>query len=165
MEILVVISIISMFSSLLIANYRRDEKSRQLKNNSLLVLDGIKKAQTLSFSGREVNGQYPSSYSFVLNSCVGNCSFTVRANINGSTEDIEQVSIPNDNISINLENDASVLEVEFYPPRGNTDIVLGETSVDTALIFVDYYNVDEYYCLSIDRISGRMDVTANCLRL
>ena len=50
-EIIVVIAIIAFFSTFLIIGFRGNEKQRAINNAALSVVDGLKRMQTMAFSG------------------------------------------------------------------------------------------------------------------
>lgn len=161
-EMLVVISIVGMLSSLLIVNYRRDERSRKLRNSTLLVLDGIKKVQTMSFAGRKVSGQFPVSYSFIMDNCTSGCFYKLVANLSDeSTIDIETIFLSQTDVSMEII-DGLQSEIIFSPPRGNLEIENDGFSVDDITFKLEHPYENDFYCLVVNRVSGRMDIISNC---
>lgn len=146
-ELLVAISIIGIYSSFLIINFRGQGQQRELKAQALLVLDGIKKVQTMALSGAKVSDNNPAVYSFKIKPCSSNCFFELSAD----NQNFEQVNLKNASIDIPLD-----LQINFQPPRGKMEILGGADEATIKLI-----NSTDNSCVYANAVSGRLEVR-NC---
>ncbi|MBI5765718.1 type II secretion system protein [Candidatus Falkowbacteria bacterium] len=73
-ETIVVIAIMSIIFAFLFVNFRGRENNRELENNALLVLDGLKRLQTMALAGETINGISPQYYFLKISNCSSGCS-------------------------------------------------------------------------------------------
>jgi prepilin-type N-terminal cleavage/methylation domain-containing protein len=165
-EMMIVIAIIGIFSSMTIVNFRGNEKVREVDNQALLLLDGIKRIQTSSLSGRTIEGDTVSAYRFEINKCFSSgCSYSLLASttppmivfdtvlLELSNIDIIDNAIPTNSIGDNLK-------VDIFPPRGNMDILIDGVSGNSEVILKIEHKDDSdiFKKIKINKISGRMDI-------
>lgn len=162
-EILIVIGLIAIFSGLVIVNFRANEKERMVKAEALKLVDAIKRVQTMALTGARFGGSLPESYSFILNSCLSNCSFSLTANNDGSQTQMEQVSLANNlQVQVNGGSDTRI-EIRFYGPRANPQVYLnGSASVMApaeASLDLNYTGSSQTpRQVIINQLSGRIDL-------
>lgn len=156
-EILIVIALIGIFATFLVVSFNKKEGARELKNNALLVIDGIKRAQTMALSGQKINGAALEAYVFSIETCGGNCHFDLKGRTDGAIIPIETVGL-NPNVSVS----APAAEIRFKPPRANMelwginpDVILTEYEIN---IFLSYPGISEKYKIVANRVSGRVDI-------
>ncbi|MFA5029199.1 MAG: prepilin-type N-terminal cleavage/methylation domain-containing protein [Patescibacteria group bacterium] len=161
-EILVVIAIMGALSSFLIINFRVNEDSRKFKNDSLLVMDGFKKAQTMALASQLVEGRAPVGYAVLLDDCsFGSCSYEI-ASYGGDKKDFSNQSdfktIEKVNLSEEVELKAKNSRIIFFPPRAESVILVnGEIT--------NYLPVELRHkkgkllpiCVTVSGMSGRID--------
>ncbi|MEK7653087.1 MAG: type II secretion system protein [Patescibacteria group bacterium] len=161
-EILVVIAIIAFFSTFLIVGFRGNEKQRAINNAALSVVDGLKRMQTMAFSGSLVDSLTPVSYNFLIGNCSSNCSYILRGQLVGSMfTEIEEV-----NFDKNILVDAGgSLEIKFASPRGAAMINENPLQEEATIKLSHKDSSLSPICVKVNRISGRMDIVkdpVNC---
>jgi prepilin-type N-terminal cleavage/methylation domain-containing protein len=179
-ELMISIAIFAILSSMVLVNFRANDKVHNLKNQAMLVLDGIKTAQTSALSGRLVDNSLPDSYGFLLSS--GNFDFSgnvlqdcsagcLYASTTDGWEFLNKINISdkveiasyykNKDGGIILNQDKTI--IDFSPPRANMGIGLGNGDTPTD-VFLEISDTSDsgigFYCLGIDKMSGRMDFEA-----
>lgn len=161
-EMLVVMSIIGIFSSFLVVNFRSQENQRQLKNGALALLDGIKKAQTLALSGSTLVSDAVDygllvnpAYNFVngSKSCQLGCIYAQKAD--ASVYFLEALDFPN----VTLDNSAVNFAVGFSLARGNITMAKGSTVLSQFTIKLYHSKQPSLapYCVNIATVSGRLE--------
>ena len=168
-ELLIVISIIGIFSTMTIINFRGNEKTRDMNNQVLLLLDGIIRMQTSALSGRIIDNKVPTSYLLLVDRCLADCSYNLSASTTIGLIDIDNVALNNSTVDI-VDNDGislgNNLKVEILPPRGKLaiyvyvdDIWLSTNEVVIKLTHLD--NPAIVKKIRINGISGRLDILNN----
>jgi prepilin-type N-terminal cleavage/methylation domain-containing protein len=154
LELLIAISIFAILTSLVGISYRSNEKLRQLKDQSQIIVDGLQKAQNMALTGEAVtiDGDLvvPSSYIFNLNSCTNNCFYTVTAA--GTSGSVELSKVELKNLSANTN-----LQAQFTPPRGKMALNGNQTEVKLQIS----NSVGDDFCIKVNSISGRMDIASD----
>jgi len=162
-ELIIAIAIVGFFSSFMVVNFRANEKVRTFKNQAMLILDGVKKVQTMALSGTRFNGQLPKAYGFTIDACQpGNCRFNLVADPGGEAEVINLETV---NLDERAGIDSGAVEIFFFPPRAEASIKINGDSEDA--VEIKLINVDENIeplCVKVNRISGRMDI-GSCVTL
>lgn len=158
-EMIIVIAIIGIFSSLTIINFRGNEKIRDMDNQSRLLLDGIKSMQTSSLSGKVVSGQVPIAYVFEINKCSSNnCTYILKAKTTTPPDIItDTVSLDKSIVDITGDN----LVIEITPPRSDIKFYLDGSLSTASDITISLKHKDDPSIIKnirINRISGRMDI-------
>lgn len=171
-ELLISIAIFTILSSIVLINFRANEKVHNLKNQAMLVLDSIRSAQTSALSGRLINQELPVSYGFILSSSVGvtfsdetedcknGCLYASTTNgwkflAKSGLADQMKIESYDKNNALNSDT-----VIDFMPPRANMNISFNSASSqsDVFLKIYDSANPDiGLYCLGVSRMSGRMD--------
>ncbi|MEI6288006.1 MAG: type II secretion system protein [bacterium] len=156
-EMMVVIAITGILSSMALINFRTNEKQRQLRDSALLVTDGFKRLQSMALSGDMVGGAMPISYNFYLNPA--DCSqYILRAKL----DEANYIAIGQTVklINSNIKDCSNIGEVEIYPPRANMEF-LNFPSYDEISLVVEY-NGDgsSARTVKINKVSGRVDLGA-----
>lgn len=164
-EIMIVVCIVAFFAAFLVINFRTNEKSRELKNSALMVLDGLKKVQTRSLSGGLVGNVAPVAYDLVIadlflgQDCKTGCIY-------GRTSDTDFIFLE----KINLEDAKIILpttvnsaRVDFEAPRADPKIYFnGTTNEETELKLEIKHLKSEIdpLCVLVKSVSGRMEITS-----
>lgn len=160
-EMIIVIAIVGIFSSLTVINFRGNERVREIDNQARLILDGIKQMQTSALSGKIVAGQVPVAYIFEINKCSLNCSYSLKAkNSIGDIIDIGNVLLEKSIVDIPGNN----LVIEINPPRSEVKIYLDDILVTGNEVVINLNNIDEptvYKNVRVNGVSGRMDILNN----
>lgn len=165
-EIMVVVAIIGIFSTFSIVNFRLNEKQQQIRNDALLVVDGIKRMQTMAFSGELVNGESPIDYRFnISNNCDSNCFYSLFANLASGPTLLEMVSLKNSKVEIVDENGQPIitndLKIDLVPPRAQLDINLTSGSATKAIIKLEHQRSSSIIrYIKINQLSGRLDIVS-----
>lgn len=160
-EMMIVIAIIGIFSTLTVVNFRGNEKVRDMDNQSRLLLDGIKRMQTSSLSGKIVSGQVPTVYIFEINKCASNCSYSLKAkNSIGDIINIDDVLLEKSAVGITGDN----LRIEITPPRSDIKIYRDNILVASNEVLINLQHISDSTIskdIRINGISGRMDILNN----
>ena len=166
-ELMIVISIIGIFSALTIVNFRGNEKTREMNNQALLLLDGISRMQTSALSGTIINGQVPIAYRLLIDKCLANCSYNLSASTTIGLINIDDITLKNSVVDIINSNGISLgnnLKVEILPPRGNLAIYVDNNPPLDNEITIKLSHVDNPAIVKkirINGISGRLDILNN----
>ncbi|MEK7072264.1 MAG: hypothetical protein AAB969_01705, partial [Patescibacteria group bacterium] len=152
-------AIIGIFSSLTVINFRGNEKVRDMDNQSRLLLDGIKRMQTSSLSGKVVSGQVPIAYVFEINKCSSNnCTYILKA------KTAPDVYIITDTVSLDksiVDITSNKIVIEITPPRSDIKFYLDGLPTAEPDIIISLKHKDDQSVIKnirINRISGRMDI-------
>lgn len=159
-EILIVISIISFFSAFLVVNFRSNEKLKEVKNQALVVVDGLKRVQTMALTGEKVEEIYPLRYIFSINKCSdGNCYYGIKRD-DVDRDPFETVDLKNMVVEIMDGNGRSVqsLDASFLPPRANIKLLAGGITEEATIKLIHIKDDNLTRCIKINSISGRIDV-------
>lgn len=163
-ELMIAISIISIFSALTIINFRGNEKNRAMNNQALLLLDGLSRLQTSALSGKIINGQVPTAYRLMVAKCPTDCFYNLSANTTIGLINLDNIDLKSsaidivDNNGIGLGNN---LRVEILPPRGKMAIYVDEAIISTNEVSIKLTNIDDpaiVKTIRINGISGRLDI-------
>ncbi|OGY44143.1 MAG: hypothetical protein A3B89_03290 [Candidatus Buchananbacteria bacterium RIFCSPHIGHO2_02_FULL_40_13] len=156
-EMMIVIAIIGIFSSLTIINFRGQAKVRELNSQALLLLDGLKRMQTSSLTGQMVAGEVPTAYLFEINDCPSDCFYSLRAETAlGGEIDIDNVLLTKSIIDLLTGNN---LLIKITPPRSNIEIDLDGAPLTSVEIILKHLNDPSITKkIKINGISGRMDI-------
>lgn len=129
-ELLVVMSIIGLISTLAIISYRSGQKKYILTQTTQQLVSNIRKAQNMALSGYDISGQY-NGYGFYIKE--GESSYLIYGNKNDnpnyqpSDSIIEIISLPN-GVNIKSVSPASdKIHIFFEPPQPIT-YLNGETA-------------------------------------
>lgn len=149
-EILISISIFSLLSSFVVANYQANEKAKRLKNQAQLIVSGLERAQNMALTGEAVAGIVPLGYYFKMADCVSGCSYGIFAE--AVDEDILVFSGNLAGLSAVTSDNLGELLVSFSAPRGR--MVLSDEREEVSLALSVSGND---YCVRINSVSGRID--------
>src|SRR3989339_140628 len=155
-EILVIVAIVGIFSGFLVINFSAGNKIRDVKNAALLVVDGIKRMQTMALAGEVIDGKVPLAYQASFSSGLSKFNLDYYISISesepSSTATIETVELTNAKIELNV----SPVNVIFYPPRANMEFRSGAPSLGHSIkIKVVHINDSSInYCVEVNDISG-----------
>ena len=147
-EMMTVVFIMSILSTIVVAGYRNNEEARHLKFQADLLVDGLERTQSFALAGSIVNDQIPLGYRFKVSSCNDNCEYQIFALLKGETEDpneveFEERSITKVSIDVNFEAD-------FMLPRGRVEAT--EPFSFTVSSGAGIYEIQ------VDPISGRINL-------
>ena len=139
MELLIVIAVIGIISTMLVVNWRKNEKQYQLQRAAQEIVQNIRKVQDMALNSFKYEGEIPDySYGLFFDKDDNN-SYIVFGDRNGnntyqaSDMQIENVSIET-GIEINsLSSENQNLHITFSLPDGFTGI---EPSADSATIII-----------------------------
>jgi prepilin-type N-terminal cleavage/methylation domain-containing protein len=164
-EMMIVVSIIGIMSAMTIVNFRSNEKEREMDNQALLLLDGIKRMQTSSLSGGLVNGQVPMSYRIVVDKCLSSCSYDLIASTTSSLISIgDSIGLPASAVDIVDELEVSIgdnLLIEIFPPRGKMVLYIDGIVSPTNEAIIKLEHIGDSGVVKKVRtngISGRLDL-------
>lgn len=166
-EILIALAVMGILFLLLIINFRQNQNSKDIRNDALLVLDGVKRVQTMSLSGQINNDQSPTSYEFLLTTCSldSGCPYSLNAKIDDTViNTIETVTIKNSKLSV-VDNSGgaagSQLLIGFKTPRAMAEIKVDGSSTNDAIIKLEHIKDSGIVrFIKINSISGRMDIVS-----
>jgi prepilin-type N-terminal cleavage/methylation domain-containing protein len=151
-EMMTVIFIMSILSTIVVASYRNNEEARNLKLQAQLAVDGLERAQNYALTGSTVNGnQIPVAYQFIVKQCfeeIDNCQYEIWAKINNGETDIFIESR-----SFNKVNIGNNFSVDFFLPRGKIEIT--EEAKENFTITNDVGS----YLIEVNAVSGRINMT------
>ncbi len=147
-ELLVAISIMSLISTIVVANYRDNEEVRKLKNQAELMVDGLEKAQNMALTGRMINDKIPIAFQFSIEGCNNNCEYEIKAIF---SDDVDSNPIVDSRQFTNLRVNNN-LKVDFLLPRANIKVESEEKSIKLE------NNSNGCYQISIDSISDRINL-------
>lgn len=146
-ELMIAIGIFSLLMTLAVVNLNSNDKSRDLRNNALLVLEGIKQAQTLALGGELIGAIVPDYYNFKINQCSSDCSYNLEGSTTQSLVSYKTVNLPKAKVS------SSNVMISFRPPRAQATATGGTTTV-IKLIHASDANLK--WCVIFNSISGRV---------
>jgi prepilin-type N-terminal cleavage/methylation domain-containing protein len=160
-ELMVVIAIIGFFSSFLLINFRSNQKVAEVRQQALLVIDLIKRAQTMALSGQTVDGERPVGYGAVA-ICPNNddpCLGVIAITDDG--ENWKMVTGTELSKNIILEGDIHLFA--FSGSRANLEIIAiidgHETIIqDTVLRIENVSDSTIAQCIGANALSGRIDL-------
>ncbi len=161
-ELIIVIGIVGIFSSLTVINFRDNEKVRTMDNQARSLLDGVKRMQTSSLSGKIVADQIPISYIFEINKClIANCSYSLKAkNVIGGMDNIDTILLDQSTVDIDGNN----LVIEMTPPRSDIKMYMDGVLVPSNEVIITLKNINDPSVIKrirVNGISGRMDILRN----
>lgn len=160
-ELIVVIAIIGFFSSFLLINFRSNQKVSEVRQQALLVIDLIKRAQTMALSGQLVEGVRPVGYGSAA-ACLVNgrpCFGLIVTTNDGENWN----AVTQSDFSKNIKLVGPIYLFAFSGSRANLEISVVEgsdlISVQDAVLRVE--NVDDTsiaQCIGANALSGRIDL-------
>jgi len=163
-ELLVIIAVIGIMSTIMFVNFRDGQAKTDIREDGFLILDGLKRMQTMSLAGELVEGSIPLEYEFFIDNCASGCSsYTLR----GKIDDDPLTHIPIETVDLNYSNltVAGVDEatVGLEPPRARININTNVGSNLPNITFKLTHSLKPSYtvCVKVSKISGRMDLI-NC---
>lgn len=150
-EVLFAIAIFSILATFILVNYRKDQDYRDLKIDTMMVYDLIKKAQTMSMANQEINGKNYSK--FIVN--IKDSAGSLRGDVD---------VIPFENLTIKKSKVIEEFDAEFSVPRG--DMIINKplripNFATTTIKLINIKNESLYKCIDVSTISGKIDVN-NC---
>lgn len=160
-ELVVVIAIIGFFSSFLLINFRSNQKVSEVRQQALLVIDLIKRAQTMALSGQLVEGAKPIGYGSAA-ACLVNGRPCLGLMV--TTNDGENWNVvTQSDFSKNIKLVGPIYLFAFSGSRANLEISAVEgsdlISVQDAVLRVE--SVDDAsiaQCIGANALSGRIDL-------
>lgn len=171
-EILVVIAITGVMFAFLVVNFQGNQNVRDIKSDGLLLLDGIKRMQTMALAGSNSAGRSPVYYEFLANVCpLTGCSYSLTGHYLNSTpppvEEIEQIATVNlKNSKLSVEGGFNNILIDFNMPRAAVIIkvnsvggVGGVVMPNTTIKLVHVKDSNAFIYVKINAISGRMDIS------
>lgn len=163
-ELMIVMAIIGIFSSLTIVNFRGTEKIRAIDHQSLLLLDGIKRIQTSSLSGKVVDNQVPIAYRLKINKCSADCYYDLSAKTATGEVNIDHVLLEQSAVDIVSSSGNSLgnnLVIEISPPRSNIKIYINDNPIIGQEVLINLQHTDNSSIsknVRINSLSGRIDI-------
>ncbi len=156
-ELLIVIAIIGIMSAMAVVNLRGGQEKREIKNDALTVLDGLKRIQNMALTGGIINGQSPINFNFHLDGCSGGCkNYLLRAKTGDNPlqfQNIESISLLN---SLIIANNGNALDISFDPPRAEPEFSISGDEIKLQLNHAKSGSI--HACIVVNGISGRMDI-------
>jgi prepilin-type N-terminal cleavage/methylation domain-containing protein len=159
-EILIAIAIFSILSSIMILNFRGDNKTKELKNDCQKITDALRQAQTMALSGQQVtNGAgkifIPDAYRF-MPVCSGSTCKSLRLVASSSPTSFLISTIRLDKSEIYGLN---ILAINFIPPSADSSILINGVATTSVNMKVRHtQNNTLSRCVSYNSISGRIDI-------
>ncbi len=146
-ELLIVVAITGIMSSFAVINFSVNSQRRDLANEALKVLDGLKQTQTLALSGQQNNGLVTESYKFKIGACESSaCSYNIIASSTPPTTMITQ--------ALTKSSISNAVEITFKIPRG--DII---SPISQTIITISHKNSSSLKsCIKIESVSGKMEI-------
>lgn len=154
-ELLVAIALIGIFSAFSVVSLRSGSQLREVRNEAMKVLDGIKKMQTMALAGKSVDGETPQRYVFRLADCAESCDIFSLVTDAGSAIE-PPAALENAVMKI---SGLDSLEISFSPPRAQPVLSTGENEVTIRVESAKDPNAAR--CVSVNAVSGRIDLS-NC---
>jgi prepilin-type N-terminal cleavage/methylation domain-containing protein len=147
-EMMTVVFIMGILSTFVVASYRDNEASRDLKFKADLLVDGLERAQSFALAGSMADNQIPLGYRFRINECSDDCKYLIVALLKSETDDpteslMEERSIP----EVDIDEDFSA---DFMLPRGQVDKI-------NPISFIVSSDAGSY-TVQVDPISGRINL-------
>lgn len=138
LELLVVIFIVGLISSMLVANWRKGEKQYLLQRTAQEIVQNIRKAQDMALTSFRYEGEIPSNYGIYFNIQESRSSYKIFADDNGnqkynSGERVGEDIILEQGIEINSLSSGSRIDITFSLPDSFTHI---EPSANSATIAI-----------------------------
>ena len=129
-ELLIIVVIIGIISTMLVVNWRRNEKQYQLQRATQEIVQNIRKAQDMALNSYKHEEGFPSNYGIYFNKDDEN-SYVIFGDINSTyTYQGDPPDIEIDDISIesgieidSLSSGNQSLHITFSLPDGFTNIV------------------------------------------
>lgn len=161
LEAIVVVGIFALFSSMMLINFRGEQKQEELNRAALLMVDGIRRVQAMAFAGAPVNNQTPLNYSFVIEDCLVDCYYQLIATLEEGGDIGSQLVIETVNFQkkIFTPNDSKI-EIKFSPPRAQAKFIINQSedfSEEVDLI-LSHSDLNRNKIITVNRISGRIDI-------
>lgn len=183
LEMLMVISIVGVFSSLFIINFRSSSTNTTARHQvSSIIVSNIRNIQSMALSGTQFNGQivcgygihYLSQTNYLIYTRqpdgAGNCTGNVNYSNNSPTLNVNQYTIGNSSMIIrwspnNSNPNVSKDDIFFQPPDpkvfiDNKDLSNNSSYVATIDVVLNGQNCPSTNCTTITIYkSGKIDVT------
>ncbi len=139
-ELLVVLAIIGVISTMVFANYRQGEKQFSLQRSSFAVGQNIRNAQNMAMGAVTVGGSVPTGYGIYFD--ISNPGqYVVFADEGDGLYGAEDIDIETFQLEagVNITNlsPASPLSIVFYPPDPST-VILGNPVTTSCSISLNY---------------------------
>jgi len=139
-ELLVVISIIAVVSTVVFANYRQGEKQFSLQRSSFGLVQGIRSAQNMAMGAHLVGGVVPEGYGVYFNLAVPSQYVLFADNGDGlygtGDTDIDTLQLETGITITNLSTGGTLIVV-FFPPDPSV-LISGNEGITSASITINY---------------------------
>ena len=163
MELMVAVSIMSLLTTFVVANYSSNEKERNLRQEAGKVLWSIEQAQNMSLTGEVFGGFIPDSYEWQIKNCaIDSCTVLIIAKkADGSLPNNQKTvqTIVLKKVGLSIDNGGSndgTLVATFAPPRGKMQLTDNQTTIKINI----FNEEDSNYCLEGNTISGRLGLSS-----
>jgi len=140
-ELMVVVSIISLLSVVVFANYRAGEKQFALQRSAHKLAQDIRRAQNMSMATQEFQGAVPGGYGIYFN-ITTSTQYILFADLNGSktydssNEKVQTLEFEK-RVSIIILSPGSPLNIFFFPPDP-TVLISGNPAINSASITLNF---------------------------
>jgi len=159
MELMVAISILSLLTTFVVANYSSNEKERNLRQEAGKVLWSLEQAQNMSLTGEVFDNFVPDSYEWQIKDCgINNCTVLIVAKkVSGGAKTVQTIVLKKVGLAITAggANDGTLTAV-FAPPRGKMQLTENQTAINVNI----FNEEDSSYCLEGNTISGRLGLSS-----
>jgi Tfp pilus assembly protein FimT len=165
-ELIISAGIIAAISVLVIANFRGSDQKMTLNNEAERLASIIRTAHIDSLVGLSIAGIRPSGgFGVYLEQCSSACSYILFADMNGNhvydgepTDSlIQSLNMLDDNVYIQSLSPNDFLDIDFVPPLGEVYFDNRQTA-DEAIVTLRFANSDYIQSVSVNRLTGRIDV-------
>lgn len=148
-ELLIVVAITAVMTTLVVAQFRTQDKQRSVEQAATQIIDGLKQIQTMALSGTVVGTTVPDTFIYRL-SCSPECRQTIIG-MTDSSETILSESTFSDGIIVT----PTMVEVRALPPRG---ALMDQSGITDGQIIVSHQDgpVVVPVCVGLEVISGRI---------
>jgi prepilin-type N-terminal cleavage/methylation domain-containing protein len=139
-ELLVTVSIISLLSVVVFANYRLGEKRFALERSAHKLAQDIRRAQNMSMTTQEFQGAVPGGYGIYFN-ITNPTQYFLFADLNGnkiydSNEKVQTLEFEK-RVSIIILSPSSPLNIFFFPPDPAV-LISGNPAINSASITLNF---------------------------
>lgn len=139
-ELLVVIGIIALISTVVFANYRQGEKHFSLQRASYALVQDIRSAQNMAMGARTVAGVVPEGYGIYFNTSTPT-QYKIFADngdglYGGGDTDVTTLQFES-GIAITSLSTGGTLSVVFFPPDPSV-LISGNELITSASITINY---------------------------
>lgn len=161
-EMMIVLAIIGLISTMLLANYRTGQTSADIIGETQKITGIFKQTQSWSLSGYEIGGSRPSGYGIYIEyNSNGVTSYTQFADDGDNIYDVDDTNIQTFSTipSIVIISPSGCTSLVFKPPAGT--VYCNGSSLSGSQSFTIWHNLENRYLYIKVNSAGQIDIVSS----